>query len=160
MLSYEDILRKLITPAKAAEILSPEFREKNRIIFTNGCFDVLHRGHVYYLSKAREMGSLLIIGQNSDDSVTRLKGAGRPVNKQNARAEVMGALAMVDYIILFGEDTPLELISALKPDILVKGGDYNPEEIVGYKEVISSGGQVITIPILEGYSSTSIIERK
>jgi len=160
MLSYEDILRKLITPAEAGAILTPEFRKKNRIVFTNGCFDVLHRGHVYYLSKAREMGSLLIVGLNSDDSVSRLKGDGRPVNKQNARAEVMGALGMVDYIILFGEDTPLDLISALKPDILVKGGDYKPEEIVGYKEVISSGGQVITIPILEGYSSTSIIERK
>ena len=160
MLSYEDILRKLITPAEAAEILSPEFRKKNRIVFTNGCFDVLHRGHVYYLSKAREMGSLLIVGLNSDNSVSRLKGEGRPVNKQNARAEVMGALGMVDYIILFGEDTPLHLISALRPDILVKGGDYKPEEIVGYKEVISSGGQVITIPILEGYSSTSIIDRK
>jgi rfaE bifunctional protein nucleotidyltransferase chain/domain len=160
MLSYEDILRKLITPAEAAEILTPEFRKKNKIVFTNGCFDVLHRGHVYYLSKAREMGSLLIVGLNSDDSVSRLKGEGRPVNKQNARAEVMGALGMVDYIILFGEDTPLDLISALRPDILVKGGDYKPEEIVGYKEVISSGGQVITIPILEGYSSTSIIERK
>lgn len=160
MLSYEDILRKLITPAEAAEILSPEFRKKNRIVFTNGCFDVLHRGHVYYLSKAREMGSLLIVGLNSDNSVSRLKGEGRPVNKQNARAEVMGALGMVDYIILFGEDTPLDLISALCPDILVKGGDYKPEEIVGYNEVISSGGQVITIPILEGYSSTSIIDRK
>ena len=132
MLSYEDILRKLITPAEAAEILSPEFRKKNRIVFTNGCFDVLHRGHVYYLSKAREMGSLLIVGLNSDNSVSRLKGEGRPVNKQNARAEVMGALGMVDYIILFGEDTPLDLISALCPDILVKGGDYKPEEIVGY----------------------------
>ena len=160
MLSYEDILRKLITPEEAGAILTPEFRMKNRIVFTNGCFDMLHRGHVYYLSKAREMGSLLIVGLNSDDSVSRLKGDGRPVNKQNARAEVMGALGMVDYIILFGEDTPLDLISALRPDILVKGGDYKPEEIVGYKEVISSGGQVITIPILEGYSSTSIIERK
>ena len=160
MLSYEDILRKLITPKEARAFLTPEFRKKNRIVFTNGCFDLLHRGHVYYLSKAREMGSLLIVGLNSDDSVSRLKGEGRPVNKQNARAEVMGALGMVDYIILFGEDTPLDLISALRPDILVKGGDYKSEEIVGYKEVISSGGQVITIPILEGYSSTSIIERK
>ena len=117
MLSYEDILRKLITPAEAGAILTPEFRKKNRIVFTNGCFDVLHRGHVYYLSKAREMGSLLIVGLNSDDSVSRLKGDGRPVNKQNARAEVMGALGMVDYIILFGEDTPLDLTDIVVSDV-------------------------------------------
>ncbi|MCP4312731.1 MAG: D-glycero-beta-D-manno-heptose 1-phosphate adenylyltransferase [Bacteroidetes bacterium] len=159
MLSYEAIVHKLITPEKAAELFSPDFRGENRIVFTNGCFDVLHRGHVYYLAKAREMGDLLVIGLNSDTSVSKLKGKGRPVNGQKARAEVLGALGMVDYIILFEEDTPLNLISTVRPDLLVKGGDYQVEKIVGYKEVTSRGGEVITIPILEGYSSSSIIER-
>ncbi|MDX2431192.1 MAG: D-glycero-beta-D-manno-heptose 1-phosphate adenylyltransferase [Bacteroides sp.] len=160
MLTYEDIIHKLITPEEARSLITPEFREKNRIVFTNGCFDVLHRGHVYYLAKAREMGEVLVVGLNSDASASRLKGEGRPVNKQNARAEVLGALGMVDYIVIFGEDTPLELIRSLKPDLLVKGGDYKVEEIVGYQEVISHGGQVLTIPIMEGYSSSSIINSK
>lgn len=160
MLTYDNIVHKLITLRKARELFSPEFRKNNSIVFTNGCFDVLHRGHVYYLSKAREMGDVLVVGLNSDDSVSRLKGEGRPVNKQNARAEVLGALAMVDYIIIFEEDTPLDLIKNLKPDLLVKGGDYRVEDIVGYREVISHGGKVLTIPILEGYSSSSIINSK
>lgn len=160
MLSYEDILSKLISLEQAGEIFSPEFRKQNTMVFTNGCFDILHRGHVYYLSRAREMGDILVLGLNSDSSVTRLKGKGRPVNDQAARAEVLGALAMVDYIILFEEDTPLELIRALKPDILVKGGDYKVEEIVGYNEVKAGGGRVCTIPIVEGYSSSSILNRK
>lgn len=160
MLSYEDILSKLISLEQAGEIFSPEFRKQNSMVFSNGCFDILHRGHIYYLSRAREMGDILVLGLNSDSSVTRLKGQGRPVNDQAARAEVLGALAMVDYIILFEEDTPLELIRALKPNILVKGGDYKVEEIVGYNEVKSGGGQVCTIPIVEGYSSSSILNRK
>lgn len=159
MLSYEKIIQKLITPAKAETLFSPNSRRENKVVFTNGCFDLLHRGHVYYLAKAREMGDVLVIGLNSDRSVTRLKGEGRPINNQNARAEVLGALGMVDYIIVFEEDTPLNLISLIRPDLLVKGGDYRVDEIVGYKEVISWGGKVLTIPILEGYSSTSIIER-
>lgn len=159
MLTYENIIDKLITPEEARELFSPEFREDNSIVFTNGCFDVLHRGHVYYLSKAREMGNVLVVGLNSDASVSRLKGEGRPVNNQNARAEVLGALGMVDYIIIFEEDTPLELIKRVEPNLLVKGGDYRVEEIVGYSEVISSGGQVLTIPIMEGYSTSSIIDR-
>jgi len=159
MLSYEAITQKLITPERAAELFSPDFRRKNKIVFTNGCFDILHRGHIYYMAKAREMGNLLVIGLNSDSSVSRLKGKGRPVNDQNARAEVLGALGMVDYIILFEEDTPLNLINLVRPDLLVKGGDYRRDEIVGFKQVTSWGGKVVTIPILEGYSTTSIIER-
>ena len=158
MLTYENIVDKLITLKEARELFSPEFREENSIVFTNGCFDVLHRGHVYYLSKAREMGNVLVVGLNSDASVSRLKGEGRPVNNQNARAEVLGALGMVDYIIIFEEDTPLELIKRIEPNLLVKGGDYKVEEIVGYPEVISRGGQVLTIPIMEGYSTTSILD--
>ncbi len=159
MLTYEDITGKLITLEEAMALFTPEFRKKNRLVFTNGCFDVLHRGHVYYLSRAREMGDLLVIGLNSDDSVTRLKGEGRPVNDQQSRAEVLGALGFVDYIILFEEDTPMKLLTTLRPDILVKGGDYKLEEVVGHQEVITYGGKVTTIPVVEGYSSTSIIKK-
>jgi D-beta-D-heptose 7-phosphate kinase/D-beta-D-heptose 1-phosphate adenosyltransferase len=105
------------------------------------------------------MGDLLVIGLNTDTSVSKLKGPGRPVNEEQARAEVLGALAFVDYIILFPEETPLKLINTLKPDILIKGGDYQKEDIVGYAEVISWGGRVETIPLLEGYSTTSILDK-
>lgn len=159
MLTYEQIIAKTITLDRALELLTPEVRRENKIVFTNGCFDLLHRGHIYYLSRARERGDLLVVGLNSDSSVTKLKGPGRPVNNQEARAEVLGALAFVDYIILFEEETPLDLIVALKPDLLVKGGDYKVEEIVGYREVTSRGGRVETIPIMDGYSSSSIIQR-
>jgi rfaE bifunctional protein nucleotidyltransferase chain/domain len=160
MLTYEAITRKLITVEEAEKQFTTAFREKNRIVFTNGCFDLLHRGHVYYLSKAREMGDLLVVGLNSDHSVSRLKGEGRPVNGQKARAEVLGALGMVDHIIFFEADTPLNLIRLVKPHILVKGGDYKVEEIVGFREVASWGGRVVTIPLLEGYSTTSILDRQ
>jgi rfaE bifunctional protein nucleotidyltransferase chain/domain len=159
MLTYEEIIRKTITLEKATRIFDQSFRKEHRLVFTNGCFDVLHRGHVYYLSRARALGDLLVIGMNSDASVTRLKGPDRPVNPEGARSEVLGALAFVDYIIVFDEDTPLELISTLGPDILVKGGDYNVKDIVGYKEVTARGGRVETIPVLEGYSSSSILNR-
>jgi len=159
MLTYEDIQSKIITPGQASGIFTESFRQKNRIVFTNGCFDLLHRGHIYYLSKARELGDILVIGLNSDASVTRLKGAGRPLNPVRARAEVLGALVMIDYVIIFEEDTPINLISAIRPDMLVKGGDYEKENIVGYREVISWGGEVVTIPLLEGYSTTSMIKK-
>jgi len=159
MLTYEQIIKKNLTLAEALKLFDHSFRENNKIVFTNGCFDILHRGHVYYLSKAAELGDVLVVGLNSDASVTRLKGAGRPVNNQEARAEVLGALAFVDHIIVFEEETPLDLITALQPDLLVKGGDYNTEDIIGYKEVTSGGGRVVTIPLLEGYSSTSIIQK-
>ena len=159
MLTYEEIIRKTITLEEASRLFDQAFRKKNSMVFTNGCFDVLHRGHVFYLSRAREMGDLLVIGLNSNASVSKLKGPDRPVNTQEARAEVLGALAFVDYIIVFDEDTPLELISTLEPDVLVKGGDYNVKNIVGYSEVSSRGGRVETIPLLEGYSSSSILNR-
>lgn len=159
MLTYEQIIAKTITLDQALKMLTPGVRRENKIVFTNGCFDLLHRGHIYYLSRARERGDLLVVGLNSDSSVTKLKGPGRPVNKQEARAEVLGALAFVDYIIVFEEETPLDLIIALEPDLLVKGGDYNVEDIVGYREIISRGGSVETIPMMDGYSSSSIIQR-
>jgi rfaE bifunctional protein nucleotidyltransferase chain/domain len=159
MLTYEQITAKTITLERAQEIFDPAFREKHSLVFTNGCFDVLHRGHIYYLSRARELGDLLVVGLNTDGSVSKLKGPGRPVNDQQARAEVLGGLAFVDYIILFSEETPLKLITTLRPDILVKGGDYLKEEIVGYKEVCSLGGRVETIPLMEGYSTSSILDK-
>ncbi len=159
MITYEELLQKIISPEEALSRFGRGFRKSHRMVFTNGCFDLLHRGHVYYLTRAREMGDFLVVGLNNDESVRRLKGPGRPLNDARSRSEVLAALSVVDAVILFGEDTPLKLITALKPDILVKGGDYREEEIVGYREVLSWEGEVRTIPVLEGYSTTSILRR-
>lgn len=159
MLTYEDISGKIITIEEAEKLFTPPFRKRNRIVFTNGCFDLLHRGHVYNLSRAREMGDILVVGLNSDASVSRLKGPERPVTQQQARAEVLAAMAFVDFVIIFHEDKPLNLLRAVKPHILVKGGDYKVEEVVGYMEVTSWGGRVEIIPLLEGYSTSSIIKK-
>jgi D-glycero-beta-D-manno-heptose 1-phosphate adenylyltransferase len=132
----------------------------NRIVFTNGCFDILHRGHIEYLSQARDKGAVLIIGLNSDASVKRIKGEGRPVQDEMSRAMILASLRFVDAVILFDEDTPLDLISFIKPDVLVKGGDYTEETIVGADVVRSYGGEVLTIPLLEGYSTTGILNFK
>jgi D-beta-D-heptose 7-phosphate kinase/D-beta-D-heptose 1-phosphate adenosyltransferase len=156
---YEQIKSKIISLEQASARFTEAFRKKHRLVFTNGCFDLLHRGHVYYLSHARELGDLLVVGLNSDASVSRLKGPGRPVNTEQSRAVVLGALTAVDHIIIFSEDTPIELIRSLKPHVLVKGGDYQMEEIVGYREVVSWGGEVVTIPLLEGFSTTSILKK-
>jgi D-glycero-beta-D-manno-heptose 1-phosphate adenylyltransferase len=130
-----------------------------KIVFTNGVFDILHEGHIYSLSKAATEGDFLIVALNSDASVKRLKGNGRPVNNETSRALILASLAIVDAVIIFEEDTPLELINSLMPDVLVKGGDYKEEDIAGAKEVRSNGGRVVINPILEGYSTTSIIEK-
>lgn len=129
-----------------------------RIVFTNGCFDLLHRGHVEYLSKASDMGDVLVVGLNTDASVRRLKGEGRPINDEMARATVLASLSCVDAVVLFDEDTPYELIKAVRPDVLVKGADYQPENIVGYDIVTSYGGKVETVDLVEGYSTTGMIE--
>ncbi len=131
--------------------------EGRRLVFTNGVFDILHRGHCEYLRDARALGDALIVGLNSDASVRRLKGDLKPIVPEDDRAAVLGALASVDYIVIFDEDTPHELISALLPDILIKGGDYALDDIVGRAEVEAAGGQVLTIPLTEGRSSTNII---
>jgi rfaE bifunctional protein nucleotidyltransferase chain/domain len=133
--------------------------ERKKVVFTNGVFDLLHLGHITYLAKAAELGDKLIIGLNSDTSVKRIKGEGRPINDQNNRAAVLAALFFVDAVVIFGEDTPLNLISTLLPDVLVKGADYAIENIVGAKEVMANSGEVKTITFVEGYSSTSIIQR-
>jgi D-beta-D-heptose 7-phosphate kinase/D-beta-D-heptose 1-phosphate adenosyltransferase len=128
--------------------------EGEKIVFTNGCFDILHAGHVYYLEKAREMGGKLIVGLNSDLSVKRLKGETRPINTQKNRALLLSAMEFVDAVILFDEDTPTELIKNVMPDVLVKGGDYKPHEVAGRE----FAGEVALIPFLDGFSSSAIIK--
>lgn len=129
------------------------------IAFTNGCFDILHEGHIYSLSQAAKEADYLIVGVNADASVKKLKGDSRPVNNQHSRSIILASLIMVDAVIIFEEDTPLELIKAILPDVLVKGGDYKVEDIAGSKEVIANGGRVVINPILEGFSTTSILSK-
>jgi rfaE bifunctional protein nucleotidyltransferase chain/domain len=130
-----------------------------KIVFTNGCFDIIHRGHIDYLAKAASLGDQLIIGLNTDASVKRLKGALRPVQDENTRALVLASFSFVSKVVLFDEDTPYELIKLIQPDILVKGGDYKPEDIVGYDIVTSKEGAVVTIELVEGYSTSSLIKK-
>ena len=139
-----------------------QFLEKNKgkkIVFTNGCFDILHRGHVSYLAEARKLGDLLVIGLNSDASVKRLKGPERPINNENDRKFVISQLKSVDFVEIFPEDTPLNLILEVKPGVLVKGGDWKIDQIVGGKEVQSMGGQVFSLNFVDGYSTTNLIEK-
>jgi rfaE bifunctional protein nucleotidyltransferase chain/domain len=133
--------------------------EGKKVVFTNGVFDLLHIGHITYMAKAAELGDKLVIGLNSDSSVKRIKGEDRPVNDQNSRAALLAALFFVDAIVVFEEDTPINVIITLMPDILVKGADYSIENIVGAREVMANGGEVKTIDFVEGYSSTSIIKK-
>lgn len=130
-----------------------------RIVFTNGCFDILHRGHVTYLNEAKKLGDLLVIGLNSDASVKRLKGPERPINNENDRLYVMSQLKPVDFVEIFHEDTPLNLILKINPKILVKGGDWKIDQIVGGKEVLAAGGDVFSLNFVDGYSTTSIIHK-
>jgi rfaE bifunctional protein nucleotidyltransferase chain/domain len=134
-------------------------QQGHSVVFTNGCFDILHAGHVTYLEQARKLGTVLVVGLNSDASVTRLKGPQRPINHTEDRQTVLGALRCVDYVLVFDEDTPLGLISALLPDVLVKGGDYTRDMVVGANVVEEHGGRVEIIPLLPGRSTTLIVER-
>lgn len=139
-----------------------KFLEANRgkkIVFTNGCFDILHKGHVTYLNEAKKLGDLLVIGLNSDASVKRLKGPERPINNEKDRQFVLSNLRSVDFVEIFEEDTPLSLILKVMPQILVKGGDWKIEQIVGGKEVIAAGGEVYSLQFVDGYSTTSIINK-
>ncbi len=130
-----------------------------RIVFTNGCFDLLHPGHVRLLREAAALGDFLVVGLNSDTSVSRLKGPARPLNPEQARAEVLSALEAVDAVVIFDQDTPLDLITAIRPDVLVKGGDYRPEDVVGRDEVEAAGGKLVLIPVLAGHSTTQLVAR-
>ena len=133
--------------------------ERKKIVFTNGCFDLLHVGHIRYLTQAKKLGNFLIIGLNSDSSVKKLKGEDRPINSFEDRATLLVAIESVDLVIMFEEQTPENLIKDIVPDILVKGGDYNIEDIVGYQTVIQNGGQVKTLSFYDGYSSTNYINK-
>lgn len=157
MKAVNTIDKKIFTlPQLLAQIASWRVTNKT-IAFTNGCFDILHEGHIFSLSQAAQEADYLIVGVNSDSSTKRLKGPERPVNHEHSRALLLASLVIVDAVVIFDEDTPYELITALQPDVLVKGGDYTIEKIVGSKEVIANGGRVVINPIVEGFSTTGII---
>lgn len=141
------------------EIINRIKAERKKIVFTNGCFDLLHVGHIRYLAQAKKLGDFLIIGLNSDSSVKELKGEDRPINSFEDRATLLSAIESVDVVIMFEEQTPENLIKDIVPDILVKGGDYNIEDIVGYQTVMQNGGQVKTLSFYDGYSSTNYINK-
>jgi D-beta-D-heptose 7-phosphate kinase/D-beta-D-heptose 1-phosphate adenosyltransferase len=152
--------RKILGWTALRRRLSALRKEGKRIVFTNGCFDLIHPGHVRYLGAARRLGDVLVVGVNSDASARRLrKGPGRPVVRERDRAEVVAALEVVDFVTLFEQDTPLELIGLLLPDVLVKGGDWSPERIVGADLVQSRGGKVRVLPYASGYSTSELIRR-
>jgi D-glycero-beta-D-manno-heptose 1-phosphate adenylyltransferase len=153
------ITHKIFTPDTIQVGLKQWRLQNKKIVFTNGVFDILHKGHIASLSDAAAFGDVLIVGVNSDTSVKRLKGDSRPVNDEHSRALLLAALVMTDAVILFEEDTPRELIIAIMPDILVKGGDYSIDQIAGSKEVLANGGEVKIVPILEGFSTSRIISK-
>lgn len=158
MKHLEKIYDKILDNKTLEQRLDSWHKEGKKIVFSNGCFDILHRGHVEYLSKAADLGDILVIGLNTDASVKRLKGPSRPVNDEKARAVVLAALEFVDAIVFFEEDTPYNLIKFVMPDILVKGKDYKAEDIVGYDIVTGNGGKVETIELVDGFSTTNILK--
>lgn len=159
MNKYTLIKSKIVSGIDLMRLLS-FYRFKNqKVVFTNGCFDLIHLGHVKYLTQAADLGDVLIIGLNSDSSVKKIKGHSRPALDQESRALTLAAFSFVNNIVLFDEETPYKLIKQIRPDILVKGGDYNPEEIVGYDVVKDNGGEVKILDFIKGYSTSYIIER-
>ena len=160
MSHHKSILAKLFTSTQTLQTQVQAWQNAgDKVVFTNGCFDLLHRGHVDYLAKAADCGQRLIIGVNTDASVSKLKGPNRPIQDEQSRLQILASLQCVDAVILFDEETPYELIKLLQPDVLVKGSDYTPENIVGYDVVKARGGEVKTIDFIPGFS-TSGIERK
>lgn len=159
MSSFSTIESKIKTPDQLAVAIAKWREAAETIVFTNGCFDLLHYGHLHYLSQARDLGDRLVIGLNSGASVRRLKGPNRPINDEITRTHLVAALEVVDAVIIFEEDTPLELIKLAMPDILVKGGDWQPEQIVGSDVVLANGGKVLSLPYVEGYSTTNIEQK-
>jgi D-glycero-beta-D-manno-heptose 1-phosphate adenylyltransferase len=150
---------KIRETAEAKKKVAEWKAKGQRVVFTNGCFDILHLGHVDYLEKARNLGDRLIIGLNTDSSVSRFKGPQRPIQDQKSRARILSSLQFVDMVVLFDEDTPKELISTLVPDVLVKGSDYLAENIVGADVVKKAGGEVRTIDLVTGYSTSKVVEK-
>ena len=150
---------RVLSLEQAIVRFGPAKRNGRRVVFTNGCFDLLHPGHIQILERARALGDALIVGLNSDSSVRELKGAGRPVLPESERAEILAGLECVDAVVIFEELTPRHVIAALLPDVLVKGGDWPGDQIVGREEVEAVGGRVVSIPVVPGYSTTAILER-
>ena len=150
---------KIKTKKELKDIISSLKKQGKRIVFTNGCFDILHYGHIKYLQDAKGLADVLVLGLNSDSSVKKIKGPARPINKQLDRARVLSALSCVDYLTIFSEDTPLALIRLIQPDVLVKGGDWQTEKIVGADFVKARGGKVLAIPYIKGYSTTKLINK-
>lgn len=151
--------KKIIPQNKIFSFVLAERTKGRTIAFTNGCFDILHKGHIYSLSQAAKEADILIVGVNSDASVKKLKGPGRPVNDENSRALLLASLLITDAVVIFDDDTPLELIKTILPDVLIKGGDYTINEIAGAKEVVAAGGKVVINSIIPGFSTTGIIEK-
>lgn len=154
-----DPLSKIKKPDALKRILARHRGAKRKVVFTNGVFDILHRGHVTYLNHARKLGNILIVAMNEDEIVKRLKGPTRPINRLSDRMLTLAGLECVDYVTWFGEDTPLELIRLLRPNVLVKGGDWKVDQIVGAEEVLANGGLVKSLPFVDGYSTTKTIQK-
>ncbi len=159
MNNLKEIENKILDEERLSLWLDDCRKNNKSIVFSNGCFDIIHRGHIEYLAKASDLGDKFIIGLNTDASIKRLKGPSRPINNQDARAIVLSALQFVDAVVLFDEDTPYNLIKEVQPDVLVKGNDYKPEDIVGYDIVTAKGGVVTTVELVEGYSTTNTIAK-
>jgi len=151
--------RKILTRDALLSALADARRRGARVAFTNGCFDLVHAGHIHYLYEAKRHGDVLVVGLNSDASVSRLKGPDRPLVPVEERAEMLAALEMVDFVTVFDADTPLDLIRAVEPDVLVKGADWAPENVVGRQEVEARGGRVVLVPVRPGLSTTDLVER-
>lgn len=157
---HQNLSRKLHNKESLSTFLNSCKAQGKKIVFTNGCFDILHRGHVEYLTQARDLGDVMVLGLNTDSSVKRLgKSPERPINNEETRAVILAGLECIDAIILFDEDTPYDLINFVQPDVLVKGDDYKPEDIVGYDIVTAKGGKVVTIPLVKGFSTTNLIAK-
>lgn len=157
---HQKLSEKLHNKESLSVFLNSCKTQGKTIVFTNGCFDILHRGHVEYLTQARDLGDVMVLGLNTDSSVKRLgKSPERPINNEETRAVILAGLECIDAIVLFDEDTPYELIKFVQPDVLVKGDDYKPEDIVGYDIVTAKGGKVITIPLVKGFSTTNLISK-
>jgi rfaE bifunctional protein nucleotidyltransferase chain/domain len=159
-MSQFNTLKNKIFSLENLKIQVPKWKAKGeKVVFTNGCFDIIHPGHIEVLARTADLGTKLIIGLNSDSSIQRLKGKNRPIIQEQSRAILLASFSFVDAVVLFSEDTPIDLISTLLPDVLAKGGDYKIETIVGHKVVQENGGQVILVPFVDGFSSTTIIEK-
>lgn len=158
-LLYMNSKDKILSWSDLQEQVQEWHKQGQKIVFTNGCFDILHLGHVDYLEKARQLGDKLVLGLNTDASISRIKGPSRPLQDEMSRARVMASLLFVDAVVFFDEDTPLELIKAVQPDILVKGDDYTIENIVGQDVVTARGGEVKTVPLVKGYSTTNVVKK-